>query len=148
MVDFANKLLGSPRSSRGETDIARSLAFARELLDSAPFESYNRIVSLSTDGQQGFTISGVSTEDFLKSERDKLASMGVTINAIGIETDLHIDPGMMVSMPSTADKTIESYLNENVRSGANSFVTPAADFKAYSEAFKKQLYVMMNACIS
>ncbi len=148
MIDFANKLLGSPRSSRGETDIARSLAFARELLVSAPFESYNRIVSLSTDGQQGFTIRGVSTEDFLKSERDKLATLGVTINAIGIEADLQVDPRMMGFMPTSEDKTMEIYLNENVRSGPNSFVTPAADFKAYSEAFKKQLYVMMNACIS
>lgn len=148
MVDFANKLLGSPRSSRGETDIARSLGFARELLAKAPFQSHNQIVSLSTDGQQGFTIPGVSTEDFLKMERDKLAAMGVTINAIGIEPDLQVDPRITGFMPSTADKTMEVYLNENVRSGQSSFVISAPNFKAYSEAFKKQLYVMMNACIS
>lgn len=148
MIEFANRLLGSPRSSRGETDIARGLGFARSLLEKAPFESHNRIVSLSTDGQQGFTIPGVSTEDFLKSERDKLASLGVTINAIGIESTAQADPRGMGFMPTSEDKTMEVYLNENVRSGSNSFVTPAADFEAYSEAFKKQLYVMMNACIS
>ena len=149
MIEFANKLLGSPRSSRGETDIARALGFARQLFEKAPFQSQNRIVSLSTDGQQGFTIPGVSPEDFLKMERDKLANLGVTINAIGIETVLQMDPrGMMGSLPSTEDSSIEAYLNQNVRSGSSSFVTPAVDFKVYSEAFKKQLYVMMNACIS
>jgi hypothetical protein len=148
MIDFANKLLSSPRSSRGETDIARALDFARQLLEKAPFQSHNKIVSLSTDGQQGFTIPGVSPEDFLKMERDKLANLGVLVNAIGIETALQVDPRGMGSLPATENQSIEAYLNQNVRSGSSSFVTPAADFKAYSEAFKKQLYVMMNACIS
>jgi Protein of unknown function (DUF1194) len=145
---FANQLRSSSRSSNGETDIARSLAFAGKLFLSSPFESDNLVVSLSTDGQQGRTIPGVSTEDFVKMERDKLASLGVTINAIGIEPSAQAGAQGTSVMPTTKGKSMEVYLNENVRAGSNSFVIPAADFKAYSEAFKKQLYVMMNACIS
>ncbi len=148
MDEFANKILSSSRSSRGETDIARSLAFAGELFVSAPFESYNRIVSLSTDGKQGRTVSGLSTEDYLRRERDKLESLGVTINAIGVEPNVQTAPAGAGFMPTNQEATMEVYLNENVRSGPGSFVISAPNYTTYSEAFKKQLYVMMNGCIS
>ena len=149
MNHFANQLLASPRSSDGETDIARSLEFARSLFSSAPFQSQNRIVSLSTDGRQGRTIAGISAEDFVKMERDKLASLGVTINGIAIESTVEVDPRLGGgSFPSDKEDSLKDYLNQNLRTGQGSFVESVPDFESYSEAFKKQLYVMMNACIS
>jgi hypothetical protein len=152
MDAFANQLLLSQRSSHGATDIVGSLEFSRDLMASAPFESSNRIVSLSTDGRQSFTTKGISAEDFLKTERDKVASLGIAINAIGIDVVAGYPeesiPAGGVGFFMSEEESLRVYLEKNVRSGPGSYVESVPDFEAYSEAFKKQLYVMMNACIS
>lgn len=119
------------------------------MLLSAPFESDNKIVSLSTDGRQGRAEAGISAVDLLSMARDRLATSGVTINAIGIEVEFDVDPRAGGFMPVTeADMSLGVYLNNYVRTGERSFVESVKDFEAYSELFKKQLTVMMNACIS
>lgn len=155
MINFANILRASPRSSSGGTDLASALEESADLFAAAPFQSRNRIVSLSTDGMQDITTVGVPVETHLQNSRDRLARMGVAVNAIAIQegtesnTPTVLGPAMPVlAGASGSESSIEDYLRQNVISGPQSRVTTVSDFRAYSEAFKQQLRNMLSACVS
>lgn len=151
---LSQDILNTSRSSHGETDIVGALNFSQNLFLSAPFKSETQIVSLSTDGRQGFTVSGITVEQYVQRHRDQLALGGISINAIAVDMQASDRRAAYNSFPvltpmnrDSADE-LTKYLEDNVKTGPNSFVAPATDAKTYEEAFKKQISLMINACIS
>ncbi len=154
MEIFSQQLSEKPRSSRGETDIVNALRISHQLLMQAPFESDNKIISLSTDGRQSFTIQGIDVEIYVQNTRNQIANDNIMINAIAIEKET-LEPSAnsstvpVVSNPfGVSEESIMDYLQRNVITGPNSLLTPVSNFKSYSDVFKKQISVMLNGCIS
>lgn len=149
---FAQKISGIQRSSTGETDIVTALNFAQNLFLHAPFISDNKIVSLSTDGRQGFTMPGVDVDSYVQQTRNKLGAENISINAIAIDLDESSKgPYSAFSMEGDANKTktsLKNYLENNVIIGPRAFVTPVSNFESYSEVFKQQISIIVNGCIS
>lgn len=149
---FAQKISGIQRSSKGETDIVTALNFAQNLFLHAPFISDNKIVSLSTDGRQGFTMPGVDIDTYVQQTRNKLGAENISINAIAIDLDESTrGPYSAFSMEGDANKTtgsLKKYLENNVIIGPRAFVTPVSNFESYSEVFKQQISIIVNGCIS
>lgn len=142
-----------PRSSRAETDIVTALLFSFELFQQTSFESDNKIISLSTDGRQSFTLPGVNIETYVQSARDQVARDTITINAIAIEKEPleRVDPfspAPVINSFDIVEESLTDYLQRNIITGPNSMLTPASNFKSYSDVFKKQISVMFNGCIS
>jgi hypothetical protein len=138
---FAQKISGTQRSSSGETDIVAALNFAHTLLLKAPFTSENKIVSLSTDGRQGFSVPGIDINTFVQQTRDTLKAEDIYINAIAIDVQESTFGGQapfpMGGESNRPTSSLKKYLEQNVITGPRAFVTPVSNFESYSEAFSK-----------
>ena len=109
--------LGSRTFYAASTSIAHAIEDGVALLDGNGFDGQRRVIDVSGDGADngGGDLNGA---------RDEALARGVTINGLAIESE----------QPGLAD-----YYQENVITGADSFVVKAEDFEDYARAIREKL---------
>jgi hypothetical protein len=128
----------NPADPEGDTNIANGIATAADSLMNNGFEG-RMVIDVSTDGIQNVELDGTEgacgpdfTEfmqvcfDVVETQRDLAGLAGITVNAIGIETET--TPGLLTG-----------YLADHVIIGDGSFVASALDFDSFSDAFADKL---------
>lgn len=119
-----------PRSAGwGNTGLARALDTALDLLAAPEVCAERRIVDLSGDGRQVYFRSR-HMQATLPGVRARAEAMGVTINALAIETR---DPGMA------------EYFRQHVMVGHDAFVMRAATMRDFAEAIAAKLRLELTA---
>lgn len=127
---LAHDLERFPRmTGQGMTGLARALRTSLDLLSAPEICAQRRIIDLSGDGRQVY-FRGQRVEDTLPAIRARAEAMGVTINALAIETH---DTGM-------AD-----YFRQHVMAGHDAFVLRAATMAEFAEAIVAKLRLELTA---
>ena len=135
----------NPSDPEGDTNIANGIQTAAGSIMGNGYESDLMIIDVSTDGIQNVELDGTEGDcgppltefqqvcfDVVEDERDLAGFMGITINAIGIETET--TPGLLTG-----------YLADHVIIGDNAFVASALDFDAFSGAIIEKLTTELSA---
>lgn len=140
MAQFIEHRTG--RSFEHSTDIATALTESLRFLDEAPFTSERRIISISSDGDQGRVYQEASSDPNIVNKhllvaRDKVLAMGVTIDAIVLMTDRS---GVMTKLP------LDEYYNEFVIGGSGGTAHGIYDFQEYGQALEMTLSRELNNC--
>lgn len=128
----------NPADPEGDTNIANGIATAADSMMNNGFEG-RMVIDVSTDGIQNVELDGTEgacgpefTEfmqvcfDVVETQRDAAGLAGITVNAIGIETET--TPGLLTG-----------YLADYVIIGDGSFVVGAADFDAFGGAIREKI---------
>lgn len=128
----------NPADPEGDTNIANGIATAADSMMNNGFEG-RMVIDVSTDGIQNVELDGTEgacgpdfTEfmqvcfDVVETQRDLAGLAGITVNAIGIETET--TPGLLTG-----------YLADHVIIGDGSFVVGADDFDAFGDAIKQKI---------
>lgn len=110
---FADALRAAPRGPTMGTDIGAALGAALDALDEAPCAAEQEVIDLSTDGE--------AAPDPVRDARDRAASRGARINALG------------VGAPEAAE-----WLRENAVTPGG-FALDAPDWGAYGAAIRRKL---------
>lgn len=115
---FADKLDLTPRHlQRGSTAMGNMLAFARSLLQAAPYDGRRQVVDVSGDGRSNKGLDGVN-------ERAALLEAGVTINGLAI---LNEEPAL------------DEYYRQRLIGGAGAFVISSPGFAEFGKAIQRKL---------
>lgn len=114
---------GLGREVTGNTGLARGIEVALDLLDDPGVCAERRIVDVSGDGRQKhmrlrYPVS--SLEDL----RARAEAMGVTINALAIETD---------------DRGLAAYFKSRITVGETAFVIPVRSMRDFGDAIIEKL---------
>lgn len=109
--------LGSRHFSATTTSITTALEDSLALIDGNGFDGQRRVIDISGDGQDN------SGQD-LAAMRKLANASGVTVNGLAIESE---QTGLF------------DYYQQNVITGADSFVVRAADFDDYARAIREKL---------
>lgn len=120
---FAQELGAIPRITTGNTGLGTGLNHALDLLEDPAVCAAQKIIDLSGDGRQ-MTARGRFGVIPLHSVRQRAEAMGVTINALAIETD---------------ERQLSDYFRKRVITGASAFVMRAADFHDFRDAITDKL---------
>ncbi len=122
---MAEEILSAPLRQVQRTSIKSALEKSAELMETNQYQGLRRVVDVSGDGpnNQG----GAVTE-----ARDKLVSMGVTINGL---------PLMMESKKNDwqAMINLHHYYEDCVTGGPSSFVIPVRSKEQFPDAIRKKL---------
>lgn len=122
-MGFAEQFLGIQRLQFGDTDIGNGLWKALDLLEPKAACGTRMLVNLSGDGRAS-TGSRHSATIPLSVARERAAAMGVTVNGLAI---------------TNAEGALDTYFEENLITGAGSFVVTAANFSVFGTAIAKKL---------
>ncbi len=115
---FASLLTREPRRiAEGGTATGAAMRHAGALLLSAPFQTFRRVIDISSDGRNN---RGIWPENI----RDQLAARNITINGLAILNEW---------------PTLENYFESKVIGGPYHFVIVANDYQAYTEAIRQKL---------
>jgi Ca-activated chloride channel homolog len=114
---FAAAVHATTRSSRGLTAIGPALAAAAAQFDHLPQPAARRVIDISGDG-----ISNLGEPPRLV--RDRLVSVGITINGVAISTDA---------------QWLADYYRHNVVGGPGAFVVTAHDYHGFADAMLRKL---------
>jgi hypothetical protein len=127
---LARDLERFPRlEGRGMTGLARALKTSLDLLLAPEVCAERRIIDLSGDGRQ-VHFRGLRVEEMLPAIRARAEAMGVTINALAIETQ---DSGMA------------AYFRQHVMAGHGAFVLRAATMEDFAAAIVAKLRLELTA---
>lgn len=113
-----DEILSAQRTiSAGATATGDALVFAGNLLEQAP-AAQRRVIDISTNGHanMGRAVAPI---------RDELVAAGVTINGLAV-TD--------------KEPNLVAYMEREVIGGQNSFVIPADNYNAYTQAIRLKLF--------
>lgn len=102
--------------AEGGTSISTALVYSAALFAAAP-SAERRVIDVSSDGRNN---SGPP----VRIARDRLVAGGITINGLTILNEW---------------PTLDTYFENNVVGGANSFVMPANDYEDYQNAIYRKL---------
>ena len=115
---FASKLNREPRRiGEGGTATGAAMRHAGALSLSAPFQTFRRVIDLSSDGRSN---RGVWPDQI----RDLLAARNITINGLAILNEW---------------PTLDNYFESQIVGGPYHFVIVANDYHAYTEAIRQKL---------
>ena len=115
---LADEIFAAPRTiDAGATATGNALAFAGELFRDAPV-SERRVVDVSTNGH-------ANMGDPVPPIRDRLVANGITINGLAVTDE---EPNLV------------SYMLRDVVGGPGSFVIPANNYNAYTQAIRLKLF--------
>lgn len=127
---LARDLERFPRvAGRGITGLARALGTSLDIVLAPEVCAERRIIDLSGDGRQ-VHFRGQEVEETLPAIRARAEVMGVTINALAIETQ---DAGMA------------AYFRQHVMAGQDAFVLRAATMADFAEAIIAKLRLELTA---
>lgn len=144
MTSFARRVIGAPRSYRGDTDLDSALRGSLALIRSAPFEAKRRAIDVSTDGIQtvnnlgGAEVPFVPLQQFheqLGRTRDEVVAAGVTIKSLAIETDEEDQK----PSPNGGFSYLDQYLDRYVTGGPKSFTQVVRNIEQMHAAFRAKL---------
>jgi len=105
------------RITEGGTATGAAMRHAGALLLSAPFQTFRRVIDISSDGRSN---RGIWPENM----RDQLAAHNITINGLAILNEW---------------PTLDIYFEAKIIGGPYHFVTIANDYEAYTEAIRQKL---------
>lgn len=120
---LAGQLAQFPREVTGNTGLARGIEVALDMLDEPGVCAERKIIDVSGDGRQKYLRLRypVATFDAL---RQRAEAMGVTINALAIETD---------------DRGLAEYFENRVTVGEMSFVISIRSMRDFGDAIIEKL---------
>lgn len=114
-LNFANTIRNEARPFSGSTNIAAALDLGTDSILNNDFESSNLVIDVSGDG----TSSSVSS---LRNARDTAVASGITINGLTI-----------------GSQSLETYYQDNVIGGEDSFVESVTDFADVNLAASRKI---------
>jgi Protein of unknown function (DUF1194) len=115
---LTDEIFAAPRTiDAGATATGNALAFAEKLFRDAPL-SERRVVDVSTNGH-------ANMGDPVPPIRDRLVANGITINGLAVTDE---EPNLV------------SYMLRDVIGGPGSFVIPANNYNAYTQAIRLKLF--------
>jgi hypothetical protein len=120
---FADKLVQAPRRFLSYNAIGDALAMATDMIRAAPFRAARAAIDLAGDGPDMRSLVPAAVA------RDRAVAMGITINALAIQTE---------GAFSRAGPLREHY-EANVIGGHNAFVTAARDRTDFAHAIFNKL---------
>lgn len=128
----------NPADPEGDTNIANGIATAADSMMNNGFEG-RMVIDVSTDGIQNVELDGSEgacgpplTEfmqvcfDVVETQRDLAGLAGITVNAIGVETEAA--PGLLTG-----------YLADHVIIGEDSFVLGVSDFELFGDEIAEKI---------
>lgn len=117
-VRFSSQLSTMARQTAdGATALGDALAKAGQHIQSAPFDSFRRVIDVSGDGRK-------NTGSVVAPVRDSLVARGITINGLVIRNE---------------DPDLDLYYSKTVVGGIGSFMIVANDYEEYRTAIRKKL---------
>ncbi len=117
-VKFAGRLYNEPRRApQGPTATGAAMWAAGTILKAAPFQTYRRVMDISSDGRRNV---GVRTRKI----RDRLAADKITINGLAILNEW---------------PTLDIYMRATIAGGPFNFVMVANDYTDYIKAIHRKL---------
>ena len=117
-LEFARTLVREPRRiAEGGTATGAAMRHAGALLLSAPYNTFRRVIDVSSDGRSN---RGIWPENM----RDQLAARNITINGLAILNEW---------------PTLNEYFQAKVVGGPYHFVMVANDYQAYTDAIRRKL---------
>jgi len=117
-LQFAARLAQEPRRiGEGGTATGAAMRHAGALLLSAPFNTFRRVIDVSSDGRSNRGIWPANI-------RDQLAARNITINGLAILNEW---------------PTLDKYFETQIIGGPYHFVIVANDYRAYTEAIRQKL---------
>lgn len=132
-AEFANILLGAPRSSAGRTAIGAGIDFAVAQLEASGVTSERRIIDVSGDGSNN---SGRQ----VTMARDEAVAKGITINGLAIINEkTGGEPGTFLYVHTHPPGGLPNYYRENVIGGPGAFVLQIVNFDTFAEAMTNKL---------
>jgi len=115
---FANRLAREPRRiEEGGTATGAAMRHAGALLLSAPFNTFRRVIDISSDGRNNRGI-------WPSNVRNQLAAHNITINGLAILNEW---------------PTLKFYFENHIIGGPYHFVIVANDYQAYTDAIRQKL---------
>ena len=120
---FARTLVELDREITGDTDIARGLSVALDLLESPGRCAGRLLIDVSSDGRASLS-SRIVPRGSLHQVRARADEMGVVINALVIDA---------------ADDDLADYYRRNVTVGSRSFVMDVSTFENFHTAIATKL---------
>lgn len=120
---FARTLVDLDREITGDTDIARGLSVALDLLESPGRCAERLLIDVSSDGRASLS-SRILPRGSLPQVRARADQMGVVINALVIDA---------------ADDNLADYYRRNVTVGSRSFVMDVSTFENFHTAIATKL---------
>ena len=122
-VHLAADMEGMEREVTGNTGLARAIEIALDLLEEPGVCAERRIVDVSGDGRQKHVRLRHPTATLADLQR-RAETMGVTINALAIETD---------------DEGLAEYFEQRVTVGERAFVIPIRSMRDFGDAIVEKL---------
>jgi hypothetical protein len=122
----AERALAEAFPSSPATCISGGIDAARALFDSAPWDSWRRVIDVSGDGPNN---EGPPPEP----ARDRAVAQGITINGLAIEGDIDVP---LVLGPGA---TLAGYYRDSVIGGRGAFVVAAQAIGDFGAAIRRKL---------
>ena len=120
---FARRLVATPRTISGDTDIGSGLTAALDLIAGSDRCARRVVIDLSGNGR-ATPLSRISRGIPVSIARARAEEMGVTVNALAITTE---------------DAGLAEYYHRQVKTGFGAFVVEADSLDAYPEALARKL---------
>ena len=133
--EFADKLVGAPRSFWGRTAISSGIDRAVQLLAESGFEAQRRVIDVCGDGTNN---AGRDVSE----ARDDAVGAGITINGLAIINDHPVSWTYAHVQPPGG---LPNYYRQNVTGGPASFVLEVHDFHTFGEAMTRKLVTEIAA---
>jgi hypothetical protein len=133
--DFADHLMGAPRSFWGRTAISAGVDRGVALLAESGFNAPRHVIDVCGDGT-----NNAGRE--ISEARDDALKAGVTINGLAIINDHPVSWTFAHVQPPGG---LANYYRENVTGGPGSFVLEVHDFATFGEAMTRKLVTEIAA---
>jgi hypothetical protein len=133
--EFADKLVGAPRSFWGRTAISSGIDRAVQLLAESGFEAQRRVIDVCGDGTNN---AGRDVSE----ARDDAVGAGITFNGLAIINDHPVSWTYAHVQPPGG---LPNYYRQNVTGGPASFVLEVHDFHTFGEAMTRKLVTEIAA---
>ena len=132
-AEFANILLGAPRSTAGRTAIGSGIDYAVAQLEASGITAERQIIDVSGDGSNN---SGRPVTE----ARDEAVAKGITINGLAIINEKTGGmPGTFLYVHTHPPGGLPNYYRENVIGGPGAFVLQMVNFDTFAEAMTNKL---------
>lgn len=132
-AEFANILLGAPRSTAGRTAIGSGIDYAVAQLEASGITAERQIIDVSGDGSNN---SGRPVTE----ARDGAVAKGITINGLAIINEKTGGvPGTFLNVHTHPPGGLPNYYRENVIGGPGAFVLQIVNFDTFAEAMTNKL---------
>jgi hypothetical protein len=120
---FGLRILSMPREVSGNTGLSRALTVALDLLEASEACALRKVVNVSGDGQETLAFRPRWSIP-LQNVRERAEAMGVTVNALAIETEV-------------AD--LGQWYEARLITGPGAFVMKVAGYETFADAIARKL---------